>query len=140
VPDLKALIAVVGERSLPDVGELDVARMRRFVLDRVYGGNWCRQRARLVWLSLEQLVEDMAQVDQAETTARLLSLIRRSMPIGTACAAMLDSERREGAIRIGWSNQSDVEEGMLKSEHRIMSAYATRADWESIREERDCTN
>lgn len=59
-PDLMSLIDAVGERRVKEMSELDVARMRRFALDRVYSGQWCRQRARLVWLALEDLVEEMA--------------------------------------------------------------------------------
>ena len=56
------------------------------------------------------------------------------MPVGTAYAAQLDSELGDARVRIGWTNHSDVEEAVLKSEHRIMSAYATRGDWDAIRE------
>src|SRR5262245_33720435 len=99
-PDVEALLAVVGERQVNDMSELDVARMRRFVLDRVYTGEWCRQRARFVWLTLEEIAEDLERHGFQEVGARLLPIVRRSMPVGLAYAA-LDSGRREGSFKIG---------------------------------------
>lgn len=131
--DVRELFGQVSDRSPADVGELDIARLRRFVLNRVYDGMWCRQRARLVWLEFEEVVKEMAAlpaIAHLDIGKRQLPFIRRAMPVGLVYAFKSETD----GVMIGWTDTSEEDDALRQDDRRIVSAYATRADWAFIQE------